>query len=108
MDLSTSLTKAQFTSAQKPETITAAKAKALSQQQARKAAEEVESFFLSQVFETMFAGIRTDGAFGGGQGEKVFRSMLIQEYGKAAAKSGGFGIADSVQREILRLQEAQK
>ena len=56
----------------------------------------------------MFAGVKTDGPFGGGQGEKVFRSMLVQEYGKAAAKAGGFGLADEVQREILSLQEAQK
>jgi Rod binding domain-containing protein len=46
--------------------------------------------------------------FGGGQGEKVFRSLLFQEYGKQTAKAGGIGIADMVQKEILRLQEVQK
>jgi Rod binding domain-containing protein len=38
----------------------------------------------------------------------VFRSLLFQEYGKQAAKTGGIGIADMVQKEILRMQEAQK
>jgi Rod binding domain-containing protein len=46
--------------------------------------------------------------FGAGNGENVYRSLLSQEYAKVAAKSGGVGIADAVQREIIRLQEAQK
>jgi len=29
----------------------------------------------------------------------------LQEYGKTIAKHGGIGIADNVQREMLRLQE---
>jgi hypothetical protein len=32
---------------------------------------------------------------------------MIQEYGKIAARTGGMGIADQVQREILRMQEAK-
>ena len=32
---------------------------------------------------------------------------MIQEYSKATAKAGGFGIADSVQREMLQLQEVK-
>jgi Rod binding domain-containing protein len=74
---------------------------------ARAAAVDFEAFFLSQVFEQMFAGIEPDPMFGGGQGEDVFRSMMLQEYGKAVAKGGGFGIADAVQKEILKLQEVQ-
>jgi hypothetical protein len=30
---------------------------------------------------------------------------MIDEYGKSVASSGGVGIADSVLREIVRLQE---
>ena len=51
------------------------------------------------------SGIKTDGPFGGGQGEKVFRSIMIQEYGKEAAKQGNFGIADAVQQQLLKMQE---
>lgn len=75
---------------------------------ARKAGEDFESFFLSQVFQNMFAGIDADPLFGGGNGETVYRSLLLQQYSKVAARSGGVGIADAVQREILRLQEAQE
>ena len=71
----------------------------------RAAAEDFESFFLSQMFEYMFAGIDTDGPFGGGHGEKIFRSLLLQEYGKAMAACGGIGIADTIERQLLQLQE---
>ena len=73
----------------------------------RRAAEEFEAVFLQQMLEPMFAGIKTDGLFGGGQGEYMFRSLMTQEYGKTLARTGGIGLADSVMREMLRLQEAQ-
>lgn len=75
--------------------------------EARKAAEEFEAFFLAQFIDRMFADLPTDGTFGGGQGEKIFRSLLTQEYGKVMARNGGVGIADSVYREILKSQEIE-
>jgi Rod binding domain-containing protein len=72
---------------------------------AREAAESFEAFFISQILSDMFAGVETDPLFGGGQGETVFRSLMIDEYGKSLAKTGGVGIADSVLQEIIRLQE---
>jgi peptidoglycan hydrolase FlgJ len=75
---------------------------------AAKVAQDFEAFFLAQAMDSMFAGIESDKLFGGGSGENVYKSLLSQEYAKVAAKSGGVGIADAVQREILRLQEAQK
>ncbi len=75
--------------------------------QARKVAEDFEAFFLSQFIGHMFAGVKTDGPFGGGQGEEIFRSVLTQEYGKVMARNGGVGIADDVYREIIKLQEIE-
>lgn len=74
---------------------------------AHKAGEDFEAFFLSQVFENMFAGVGTDALFGGGNAESVYHSLLVQQYSKVAAKAGGVGIADAVQREILRAQETK-
>lgn len=71
-------------------------------------AQEFEALFLAQMLEPVFESTDTEGLFGGGEGEKVFRSMMVQEYGKAIARSGGVGIADAVQREILRMQENQQ
>lgn len=71
----------------------------------RQSANEFESVFVSQMLGHMFDGIAVDETFGGGHGEEMFRSMLTNEYGKQVSRSGGFGIADQVYRELLRAQE---
>jgi flagellar protein FlgJ len=73
--------------------------------EARKAGEGFEAFFLTQMLEYMFEGVPTDGPFGGGFGEGVYRSFMLQEYGKVLAKAGGIGLGDTVTREILKMQE---
>ncbi len=80
----------------------------LADEQVRRAAEEFEAVFISQMLAPMFEGLETDELFGGGPGEDIYRSILVEEYGKAIARSGGIGIADAVQREILRLQEVNQ
>ncbi|MEJ0027510.1 MAG: rod-binding protein [Rhizomicrobium sp.] len=72
---------------------------------AKKAAEQFESVFITQFVGEMFNGISTDGPFGGGQGESMFRSLLMDEYGKQMAAQGGFGLSDAIQRELLKTQE---
>jgi Rod binding domain-containing protein len=74
---------------------------------ARTTAQEFESFFVGNMLESMFANLAVDPVFGGGQGESVYRSLLLQEYGKAISQRGGFGVAEMVQREMLRMQEAK-
>jgi len=76
--------------------------------EARKAAKEFESFFLSQMMQPMFEGIETDGLFGGGHGEEMFRSMLLDEYGKQMARSGKVGLAPAIERAMLSMQEVQE
>ncbi|SOB95379.1 rod-binding protein [Thalassospira xiamenensis] len=73
--------------------------------QARKAGEEFESMFLGQMLSHMFAGIETNEMFGGGHGETMMRSLLVDEYAKEMTRAGGIGIADAVTREILKVQE---
>lgn len=70
-------------------------------------AQEFESVFIAEMMKPMFDGISTDGEFGGGRGEEVFRGMLLQEYGKMLAGTGSLGIADSVKTELLKIQEMQ-
>jgi flagellar protein FlgJ len=72
---------------------------------AGKAAKEFESVFISQFLGSMFAGISTDGPTGGGEGEEMFRSLMIDQYGKSIVQRGGFGLADAVQRQLLKHQE---
>ncbi len=73
--------------------------------QVRKAAQDFETVFVSQMLGHMFEGIKTDGMFGGGQGEDMFKSMMVDEYSKQVVKRGGFGIADSVYKTMLAEQE---
>ena len=70
----------------------------------RRTAESFEAMFLAQMLSPMFDGLSTDGEFGGGAGERAFRPMLIEEYGRAIMRAGGVGIADAVAREMMRLQ----
>ncbi len=74
---------------------------------AREVAEEFESVFLTTMIQGMFEGIKTDGPFGGGHGEQIYRSMLNEQYAEAIASRGGIGLADSIYREILSMQEVK-
>jgi Rod binding domain-containing protein len=74
---------------------------------AKKAAQQFESVFISEFLSQMFADIPTDGPFGGGQGEQMFRSLMLDEYGKQIEKQGGFGLSAPVASQLLKLQEAR-
>lgn len=69
------------------------------------AAREFEAVFIAEMMKPMFEGISTDGMFGGGKGEEIFRGMLLQEYGKILAQTGGIGISAPVREEMIRMQE---
>ena len=71
----------------------------------KKAAQQFEGIFVSEFLGSMFEGISTDGPFGGGQGEAMFRSLLLDEYGKQITARGGVGLADAVTRQLMRQQE---
>lgn len=70
----------------------------------RRIAQEFEAMFLAEMLAPVFEGLDTEGLGGGGMGEQVFRPMLIEHYAKAIAQSGGVGLADSVMRELTRMQ----
>lgn len=73
---------------------------------ADKTAKDFEAMFLSNMLQPVFAGLKTgESGFGGGNAEDTFQTMMVDEYSKAIAKSGGIGIADMVRKEILTVQE---
>jgi len=69
------------------------------------ASKEYESIFISQFLGGMFSGIKTDGITGGGQGEEMFRSLMINEFGKSIEQRGGFGLAAHMKAQLLKSQE---
>lgn len=74
---------------------------------AKEAAAAFEAQFLSSMLQQMFAGVDTEAPFGGGFGEEMFRSLMTDAMGRQMTKAGGIGLADTVQREILKLQGLQ-
>lgn len=74
----------------------------------QKTAKEFEAMYISQMMRPMFEGIEAEEPFGGGQSEKMWKSLQIDEYGKAISNAGGVGIADAVMREMIMLQEANQ
>ncbi|WP_029058860.1 rod-binding protein [Stappia stellulata] len=72
----------------------------------RQQAEEFEAIFLNTMFQSMFAGLEEGGGtWGGGAGSDAWSGMLVEQFSDTIARAGGIGIADSIQRELLALQE---
>ena len=88
----------------KPAAATATPAQSASRTAIHKTAQAFESQFISQMLGAMFDGVKTDAPFGGGQGEDVFKSFLMDAFAKQMTKAGGIGITASVQREMLKMQ----
>jgi Rod binding domain-containing protein len=70
-----------------------------------KAARDFEAVFVGQMLEQKWSNVPTDELGGGGSGEKVFRSLMIQSVGQQIANNGGIGLAASVKREMIAMQE---
>ena len=83
----------------------AAPQKSANYRTAHEAAEKFEGVFVGQFLNQMFAGVKTDGPFGGGQGEKMFRSLMLNQYGKEIASRGGFGLSNAITSALLSHQE---
>ncbi|WP_299817076.1 rod-binding protein [uncultured Roseibium sp.] len=75
---------------------------------ARKAAQEFEAVFLNTMLQSMFTGLEEGGTWGSGHGADAWQSLLIDEYARTIADNGGIGLADSVERELLSLQEGAR
>ena len=104
--MSTDLLSADFISAAAPQKAAPKINARTDMEKVKKAVEEFEAFFISQTFEQMYATVPVNKTFGGGNAEKIFRSMLIDEYGKMTAKSGGIGLTNQIMAQLLQQQEA--
>ncbi|SFS45087.1 rod-binding protein [Brevundimonas viscosa] len=71
----------------------------------RETAEAFEASFLAQMLKPMFEGLKTDGMFGGGQGEATWRGFMIEAMAKQTVQAGGIGLADQVVAQMLKMQE---
>ncbi|WP_144183531.1 rod-binding protein [Elioraea rosea] len=72
----------------------------------RKSAQDFEAMALGALLQPMFAGTGDGGAFGtGGKGEAAWAPMLVNEYARLTAASGGLGIGEMVLRHMIAAQE---
>lgn len=71
-----------------------------------KSAQNFESMAINQMLQPMFA---TDddrnNMFSGGAGEEQFRPMLVEQIAKQMENNGGIGLTDSIDRQMLAMQE---
>lgn len=73
--------------------------------QAHNAAREFEQVFLSSMLSQMFSGLGEEGPLGGGEENGNWRQFLTEAYAREIVASGGIGLSDQIQRELLSLQE---
>ncbi len=66
-----------------------------------KASVDFESLFIRQMLEVMRKTIhREDDLLNGGMTQDVFEGMLYDEYAKKMAETAGFGLADTIYRQL--------
>jgi Rod binding domain-containing protein len=68
-------------------------------------ASDFESQFISQMLQSMYDTLDIKDSFGGSEAEETFQSMMVDQYGKVLARSGGIGVADQIKRSMLAMQE---
>jgi flagellar protein FlgJ len=69
------------------------------------AAQEFEAVMLTAMLKPVFEGVEISEPFGGGEGERMWKGLLVEQYAKEMAAAGGIGIADQVRSELLHIQE---
>ena len=70
----------------------------------KETAKKFEASFLGIMLQQMFEGVETSAPFGGGPGEAMFKSFMTEAMAKKMTDAGGVGIANTVGREMLKLQ----
>ena len=66
-----------------------------------KACEDFESLFIKQMLDVMRKTVhKEDDLLGGGLSQDVFEGMLYDEYAKKMAQTAGFGLAETIYRQV--------
>jgi flagellar protein FlgJ len=68
-------------------------------------AEQFESIFMDTVFQSMRKTVPKSELFGGGNAEDIFRNMLDSEYAKLMSKGRSTGLADVIEKDLLKAME---
>jgi len=88
-----------------PPTQTAQQQPRLSQEQdaqLKKVAQQFESIFVNQMVEAMRRTVVKQGMVPESQAEKIYQSMLDQEYSSKVAESARLGLSEIIYQHLLR------
>ncbi len=80
-------------------------AKNMSPEKIDAVSKDFESLFISQMTEQMFGESMGSEAFGSEDTDEIYKGLMVKEYGKMIARSGGIGIAQNIKSELLKQQE---
>jgi len=70
-------------------------------------AKEFEALFLSQMLEHMFGESSGEELFGGEESNEIYKSMMVEQYGKSITAAGGIGIAAHIEQSLMQRQLLQ-
>ena len=62
--------------------------------------QDFEAIIIKQMLNVMRKSVNKTGLMDGGMAEEIFEDMLYDEYAQNMAKSGSFGIADMIYRQL--------
>jgi|GEM_PF-813921 len=68
----------------------------------REATQEFEQIFANMMLKEMYKGVGKSGFLDGGDYEKMFKDMLVQERAKQLTSAGGLGLADKMFSQLKR------
>jgi flagellar protein FlgJ len=71
-----------------------------SPEQILEVARSFESLFINEIMKNMRKTLPQDGLLNSGFANNVFNSMLDQEYSQIASRSGQFGLANAIARQL--------
>ncbi len=72
-----------------------------------KVAKEFEAMFVSEVFKDVQKTIPDDNIINGGQAEKIFKGMLIEQYAKEGVKNDSLGLAKQLVKQIEEIESGK-
>ncbi len=74
--------------------------KQVSKKKAEAAAKDMEGVFLAVMMEPLFPKGNESNLYGGGKSSDIFRSMVLQQYGKNFADAGGIGLKKGIMKQL--------
>lgn len=80
---------------------------ASTKEQLEQKAKELEGVFLAKFLEPLFPDGEDSALFGGGAANDIYRQLMINEYAQNFADGGGIGLADSLVKDLMALQEVK-